>query len=141
MKPGWQIDSCDVQDADALATVDQGLDDFNQRAAPLHEVQALARFARDASGRVIGGAVGRRWGRCAEIQQLWVDEQARGQGLGSALVQAFEAAARAEGCTHFYLETLSFQAPAFYERLGYRSAHVNAVFPHGVLKHLMLKTP
>lgn len=123
------------------AAVDEGLSRFNNQAAPLHEVSQLCTFARDESGRVIGGALGRRWGRCAEIQQLWVDETSRGQGLGTQLVEAFETAARAHGCTHFYLETLSFQAPGFYARLGYRSAHVLDVYPHGVVKHLMLKTP
>jgi len=121
------------------ALVDAGLEAYNHAAAPLHEVQTLASFARDDEGRVIGGALGRRWGRCAEIQQLWVADGQRGRGVGSGLVQAFEAAAQQHGCTHFYLETLSFQAPAFYARLGYRTAYLHDVYPHGVVKHLMLK--
>jgi GNAT superfamily N-acetyltransferase len=136
----FSISSHDDPPAADWAVVDEGLGDFNDQAAPLHEVKKLASFARDEAGRVIGGALGRRWGRCAEIQELWVEESARGQGLGAQLVDAFEAAARAHGCTDFYLETLSFQAPGFYAKLGYRTVHVLDVYPHGIVKHLMLKT-
>jgi GNAT superfamily N-acetyltransferase len=121
------------------AVVDAGLGEFNDAAAPLHEVKKLASFARDENGRVIGGALGRRWGRCAEIQELWVDAGSRGQGLGAQIVQAFETAAVAHGCTILYLETLSFQAPGFYARLGYRTVYLHDVYPHGIVKHLMRK--
>ena len=116
--------------------VDAGLGSFNDAAAPLHEVQRLSCFAR-AGDEVVGGAVGRRWGRCAEIQQLWVAESHRGRGIGSRLVRAFERRAAEHGVRHFYLETLSFQAPRFYETLGYRREYALDVYPHGYVKYLM----
>ena len=116
--------------------VDAGLGAFNDAAAPLHEVQPLSCYAW-AGDELVGGAVGRRWGRCAEIQQLWVAESHRGGGIGSRLVRAFEARAAEHGVRHFYLETLSFQAPRFYEALGYRRAYALDVYPHGVVKYLM----
>ena len=118
------------------STVDAGLDVFNLAVAPLHEVRRLSCFAR-AGDEVVGGAVGRRWGRCAEIQQLWVAESHRGRGIGSRLVRAFERRAAELGARHFYLETLSFQAPRFYETLGYRRAYALDVYPHGYVKYLM----
>ncbi|HEY8243041.1 MAG TPA: GNAT family N-acetyltransferase [Casimicrobiaceae bacterium] len=117
-------------------TVDAGLGAFNDAAAPLHEVRRLACIAREG-GEVVGGAVGRRWGRCGEIQQLWVAESHRGRGIGSQLVRAFEQRAAELGVRHFYLETLSFQAPGFYETLGYRRAYALDVYPHGYVKYLM----
>lgn len=124
--------------ADAAAVVDQGLGAHNEAAAPLHEVRALACFVRDAEGRVIGGAVGRRWGEAAELQQLWVQPDQRGHGLGAELVRRFEAAAMAQGCRFFYLETFSFQAPGLYRALGYATV-ATTPFPHGIVKHLMHK--
>lgn len=120
------------------ATIDAGLAAFNEAAAPLHEVRRLACIARDGD-EVVGGAVGRRWGPCAELQQLWVAESHRGRGLGSRLVRAFEREAAARRVRHVYLETLSFQAPRFYEALGYRRAHALDVYPHGIVKYLMLR--
>lgn len=128
----------DVPAGDA-ATVDAGLTAFNHAAAPLHEVRPLACFARDARGEVVGGALGRTWGDCAEIQELWVDETCRGARIGSRLVRSFEAAAAARGCRTFYLETLDFQAPRFYEKLGYRIVFTLDVLPHGVKRHTMLR--
>lgn len=133
---------CHAQDghpADAAAVVEHGLEAFNQQAAPLHEVQLISCIVRDEAGRVVGGALGRWWGRLCELQQLWVDAPCRGQGLGAQLVKAFERHAADKGCTSFYLETLSFQAPAFYQGLGYRVAFERAQYPHGIVKYHMVK--
>lgn len=120
------------------ALVDRGLGEFNDAAAPLHEVRPMACFARQ-EGAVVGGAVGRRWGGCCELQQLWVHPGRRRQGIGARLVHEFEALGRAHGCRTFYLETLSFQAPDFYRALGYAVRHEHAVYPHGIVKYLMVK--
>ena len=121
-----------------LATIDVGLGDANDAAAPLHEVRALASFARLASGVLIGGAVGRTWGECCELQQLWVDAAQRRQGLGERVLRAFERRAMERGCCTVYLETFSFQAPGLYRRLGYEVRHELTGFPHGIVKFLML---
>ena len=106
--------------ADEGRIVDQGLGDWNDAAAPLHEVRRLSCFARGQGGTLIGGAVGRTWGACCELQQLWVATASRRQGVGARLVREFERKARSRGCSVFYLETFSFQAPSLYRRLGYR---------------------
>lgn len=121
------------------ALVDTGLGDANDAAAPLHEVRPLSCFARDEAGEVVGGAVGRRWGRCCELLQLWVRPELRRQGLGARLVREFEAQGLLHGCTHFYLETFSFQAPSLYRSLGYEVTHEHAVYPHGIVKLLMVR--
>ena len=104
------------------------------------EVRQLAAFAREPSGRTVGGAVGRTWGKCCELLQLWVAPEFRSQGVGSRLLQEFEAHARARGCSIFYLTTLSYQAPEFYRRHGYASLAQIAGYPNGIVKHLMHKT-
>lgn len=124
--------------ADA-ACVDAGLGHFNDAAAPLHEVERLSCIARDAQGVVVGGVVGRSWGPCAEIQQLWVAEAHRRRGLATRLMRAFERRAAERGCRSFYLETFSFQAPRFYEKLGYRRAFALEVYPHGIVKFTMVR--
>jgi GNAT superfamily N-acetyltransferase len=119
--------------------VNQGLGDSNAAAAPIHEVRPLSCFARLESGEVIGGAVGRTWGQCCELQQLWVHPERRHLGLGTRLVRRFEEAAVARGCSVFYLDTFSFQARHFYERLGYEARLEIRGFASGVSKYIMVR--
>lgn len=119
--------------------VDRGLGDHNAAAAPLHQVQALSAFLKDSDGTVIGGAIGRTWGVCCELQQLWVHEHWRRRGLGLRLLQAFEDRAAQRGCHTFYLETWSFQAPGLYQAAGYEPRHTLEGFGPGLAKHLMVK--
>ncbi|QNM97611.1 GNAT family N-acetyltransferase [Chitinimonas koreensis] len=119
--------------------VDAGLGAANQAAAPLHEVRPLSCFARLPSGEVVGGAVGRSWGACCELLQLWVDPAWRRRGIGAELVRAFEARAAARGCRTFYLETFSFQAPRLYRSLGYAVRLEIGGFAPGVTKYYMVR--
>ena len=134
----FQLTVHDQPDADAARVVDTGLGDANDAAAPLHEVRPLACYLRATDDAVIGGAVGRRWGVCAELLQLWVRPDLRRQGLGAQLVRAFEARAAEHGCALVYLETFSFQAPRLYASLGYEMHHTIEGFGHGIAKHLMV---
>lgn len=128
--------------SDALArVVDNGLEAYNHQVAPsLTEVRPLAASAADADGRLIGGAIGRTWGGCCELLELWVAPECRRLGIGSELLTRFEQHARQRGCRSFYLTTLSYQAPDFYRRHGYGAIASIAGYPDGIVKHLMLKT-
>ena len=48
-----------------------------------------------------------------------MSDQLRGSGLGTQLIRKVEAEAIQRNCTHFWLDTFSFQAARFYEKLGY----------------------
>jgi ribosomal protein S18 acetylase RimI-like enzyme len=139
-RPALAYSASDTPSEDDLLAVDAGLERHNFSVAPLTEVRQLAAFAREPSGRTVGGAVGRTWGKCCELLQLWVAPEFRSQGVGSRLLQEFEAHARARGCSIFYLTTLSYQAPEFYRRHGYASLAQIAGYPNGIVKHLMHKT-
>jgi ribosomal protein S18 acetylase RimI-like enzyme len=119
--------------------VDTGLGDFNAAAAPLHEVRKLSSFARLQSGIVIGGAVGRTWGTCCELQELWVSSEYRRRGIGTRLIGEFERRAQDRGCHTFYLETFSFQAPSLYRSLGYEVKLELHGFSDGIVKYTMVR--
>ena len=99
---------------------------FNQAHTTAHVVEPhdaapLQLFALDQANAVCGGLVGRthaipQW---LEISILWVEESARHHGLGRRLVEEAEREAYQRGCRYARLATSNFQAPGFYERLGY----------------------
>jgi GNAT superfamily N-acetyltransferase len=128
----------DERIAEGFAVVDDGIGEYNAAAAPLDDARHLAVYARDGEA-VVGGAVGRTWGECAELQLLWLPQRLRRLGVGARLVGRFEAAAVERGCRRCYLDTFTFQAPAFYERLGYRTVLTIPGYAPGIVKHTMLK--
>lgn len=65
------------------------------------------------------------------IANLWVHESLRGRGFGRTLLHAAEAEARRRGCEQVVLSTHSFQAPGFYERMGYEKQAVIQGWPRG----------
>ncbi len=121
------------------AAVDAGLDAANLTAGPIRDVRPLSAMARTADGRPVGGAVGRTWGECCELQQLWVSAAHRHQGVGSRLLQEFEQQAQARDCRLVVLDTFSFQAPEFYKTHGYEVAFEIRGYTQGVVKHTMMK--
>lgn len=133
-----------VHDEDGLpeaALVEAGLDAKNAAEAALRNVRPLVVFAREQAETVLGGAVGRTWGECCELRQLWVADSYRLSGLGTRLVREFERRARERGCRLLYLETFSFQAKPFYEKLGYQVAAEIKGFENGIVKYLMTRDP
>jgi ribosomal protein S18 acetylase RimI-like enzyme len=60
---------------------------------------------RDDDGRVIAGVYGWTWGRCGELQHLWVDEDHRYRTLATRLLDEAEAEAARRGCAQMVLFT------------------------------------
>jgi GNAT superfamily N-acetyltransferase len=105
--------------------------DYNARATGYFDGRTYSSVQRDHSGRIRAGISGYTWGGCCYISYLWVDEGERGRGIGSALVKAAEEYAKSVRCPRMLLATHSFQAPAFYERLGYKQEAVVQDHPPG----------
>jgi ribosomal protein S18 acetylase RimI-like enzyme len=90
------------------------------RAFTVRDVRALCVFVRDEGGRIVGGLLGKTYWQYLEVSFLWVSEEHRNAGHASKLMAAAESEAVGRGCTHAMLDTFSFQALGFYQRLGYR---------------------
>ena len=104
---------------DDCSVVSKGLIEFNHRHMPRSEASPLTIFLRDDSGAIHGGLLApTRW-HWLLVDKLWVSDQYRGQGHGSALLNRAEAIARSRGCRNAALDTTEFQARRFYEKLGY----------------------
>ncbi len=104
-----------------MQAVEDGLTAYVSSISKLEDLKLMAVLLRDSARQVVGGVLGwtkRGW---LEINVVWVREDLRGQGYGSRLMRAAEDEARARGCHSAYLYTFSFEAPKFYEKLGYEA--------------------
>jgi ribosomal protein S18 acetylase RimI-like enzyme len=72
-----------------------------------------------ADGRLIAGLDGFSWGGYVKIEWLWVHEDHRHRGLGTELVRVAEAEAARRGCDVVRVDSHTFQAPGFYEKLAH----------------------
>lgn len=80
-------------------------------------------FVARAEGRAVGCGGYQVFGDWAELKRMFVDEAARGLGVGRAILSRIEAEARAEGARAMRLETgvHHHAAHRLYERAGYRN--------------------
>ena len=99
----------------------------------------IAVLARDPQAELVAGAVGTINWNWLHIQLVWVSESRRRTGLGTRLLHEIEHAATQRGCTRAHLDTFSYQARPFYERLGYRVFGVLEDYPPGHQRFFMVK--
>jgi GNAT superfamily N-acetyltransferase len=99
----------------------------------------LGAWLRDGRGALIGGAHGYVNWNWLFINLVWISESVRGGGHGRRVLLALEQAARERGCTHAHLDTFSFQARQFYEKLGYEVFSTLEDYPPGHRRFFMKK--
>lgn len=104
-----------------------------------HDVRSLCVFARSESGELVAGMTGKTYWNYLEVQFLWVSEANRNLGIATRLMQAAEGEASARGCHFSFLDTFSFQAFGFYERLGYREFGRLNEFSEKHSRHFLFK--
>ncbi|MDB5358997.1 MAG: family acetyltransferase [Rhodospirillales bacterium] len=104
--------------ADRDAIVD-GLSRYNRDETGGADAQPLAVLIKGPAGATTGGLLGRTWLGWLYVELLYVPDGLRGSGVGRELMLRAEAEAEARGCIGIWLNTFSFQARGFYEKLGF----------------------
>jgi ribosomal protein S18 acetylase RimI-like enzyme len=88
-------------------------------------------FLKDKNEKILGGVIVTFLWNGMEINSLWVDESIRRQGWGTKLVEKIEVEGAKRGCIISYTNTFPWQAPQFYEKLGYKIYGKLDNFPKG----------
>ncbi len=117
----------------------KGLRGYNNAQARLRDYAPVQVAARNRSGRVIGGLEGVIAYRWLFIRWLWIDDKHRGGGVGRTLMARAEALARARGAIGAWVDTFSFQARPFYEKLGFRLFGAIDDYPPGHKRFFLKK--
>jgi len=118
---------CTIEDGDEKSSeyVKQQMLEYNskfiQPVGPSKNVPVhLVLKAED--GTIMGGLSATIFylrARCY-IDRLWIHESLRGLDYGTKLMNAIEEKVKLENCNIILVDTFSFQAPRFYEKLGYQ---------------------
>ena len=126
-------------DEKEIEYIRRSLERFNDAAVGPDGHTPLRITEHDKDGNVIGGIIGGTYWGWMYVDVLWVHELHRRKGIGSKLLQEAEGIAVQRGCHHVHLDTMSWQAPAFYQKRGYRVVGILPDIPEGNQKYLLAK--
>ncbi len=121
-----------------LAAVERGLNEFNAGVASARSVTRVQAVVVE-SDRVMAGIYGAAyWGKL-HVRLLWVHPDHQSKGLGGQLIKWAERRGKELGCTSAMVDTMSFQAPDFYIKLGYRQFGLSEGYEGGASRHYFEK--
>jgi GNAT superfamily N-acetyltransferase len=139
MNPKFELTETDQPDVRKLLYA--GLAAHNRKSVDAPHVRPLSVLLReDERGPVIGGLMGATAWSHLRIEALFVPELMRGSGAGTRIVEMAEDEAVRRGCVGAWLDTYSFQAREFYERLGYAVLGEIEDYPPGHTRYFMKKS-
>jgi GNAT superfamily N-acetyltransferase len=119
MDPIFRVSRAPEPDAEKI--IGDGLNAFNDTMVGYADRVPLHVFISDPdTGKVVGGITGRTSLGLMFIDLVYLPEALRGRDIGSRMMALAEEEARHRGCRAGVLLTISFQAPEFYKRLGWR---------------------
>jgi len=124
----------------AQEVIERGLNRYNEEQAGYWDWRGLAVLVSDPeTSEVLGGLLGRTSLGLLFIDLVFLPDSLRDRGLGSRVLELAESEARQRGCRGAVLYTINFQAPGFYERLGYREFGRVPCDPPGTARVFMTK--
>jgi GNAT superfamily N-acetyltransferase len=112
---------------------------FNRAAIGRSDGEGLGFILRDDEDRMVGAAFGYTWAGVSELKQMWVDETHRGRGCARELLDAFVAEAKRRGVKRIWVASYDFQAPAMYEKWGFRRMAEFEGWPDGHTNVILCK--
>ena len=129
----------DAPDDAARRVIGNGLADYNAEQVGYRDSRPLAVLAQDADGKTLGGILGRTSLGLLFLDLVYLPKDLRGHDLGSRLLRLAEEEGARRGCRSAMLYTISFQAPGFYGRHGWREFGRIPCDPPGTARIFMTK--
>ena len=131
-----RLDNAESQKAQEIGDL---IRSYNRSKREAAESEPLNLYVEDDSGELMAGLVAETFGNWLEIEYLFVKEDLRGQGIGSQLLQQAESEAKKRNCRFAFVNTYQFQAPAFYQRHGYKEVFSLKDYPYTGQRHYYQK--
>lgn len=129
----------DTRNPRAETIVIDGLAAFNMEAFGRVDSRTLDVLVHDDGDNIVGGLLGHSSLGLFFLDLFYLPAELRGGGLGSRIIGLAEDEARRRGCSQAVVYTVTFQAPGFYERHGYRRFGEIACPPDGATRIFLTK--
>lgn len=136
-----KIETCSIITENHDEIITDFLNQYNQERAVSFEdeINEDVEIVIYDGEKIIGGIVGRSLWGTLEIKRLAVHPDYRNRGIGSKLIPAAETEAKKRKCSYLSLNTFSYQAPEFYEKLGFIKVGTEEDFPRGFSRYFYQK--
>ncbi|EHM25972.1 MULTISPECIES: GNAT family N-acetyltransferase [Streptomyces] len=130
----------DAPNPEDVAAISDALDRFNIEHTEIADRRPLAVLVRDPeTHQVVGGLTGRTSLGLFFLDLFYLPTRLRGSGLGTEILRQAEDEARARGCRTAVLYTITFQAPGFYQKNGWKRLGEVPCDPPGTSRVFMTK--
>lgn len=96
-------------------------------------------FEASDEGTFIGAAVVEHFWGALHIKYVYIEKENRSQGIGTMLMEKALAYGKENQCNFAFVETMSFQALAFYQKLGFQLEFTRSGYSHGTSFHYLRK--
>ena len=87
----------------------------------------------------IGGALGMIYFNWYHLSDFWIDEKYRNKGLGSKIMEEIEKIVKENNALGIKVDSWDYQAPSFYEKLGYKKWAEFKDCPPGTIHYYFYK--
>jgi ribosomal protein S18 acetylase RimI-like enzyme len=112
---------------------------FNEAQAGPRKKKEFVFSAHSKIGEFVGGLLGFTHWNHFFVSAVFVDQRFRREGIGRELLRRAEALALEQGCDVIYLDTFDYQAPGFYEKLGFKVFGKLEDYPPGHQRFYLMK--
>lgn len=130
----------DSTDEAFLSVLQEGLRSYNEELGGPTDLKPLQVKVRDPeTGALAGGLSGRTSRGVLFIDYVYLPHNLRGSGVGSRMLAMAEHEGKRRGCSKAVLFTITFQAPDFYKRLGWKVLGKVAPNPPGATRIYLTK--
>jgi GNAT superfamily N-acetyltransferase len=111
----------DSIDESFLSVLQEGLRSYNEDQAGATDLKPIQVKVRDPETGALAGGLSDRTSRgVLFIDYVYLPQSLRGSGVGSRMLAMAEHEGKRRGCSKAVLFTITFQAPHFYKRLGWK---------------------
>lgn len=127
---------------DEMKKVWEGIIEYNKTTGPLLQYPPYERLSiiiKNESNNIVAGILSKIYLKSNFIEVFWIDESIRRMGFGSKLLSEIERISKDKGCSFIHLDTFSFQALGFYQKMGYSVFATLDDYPDDIKRYYLKK--